>query len=424
MGTNHLNVFIPYESKPLHHEDQLTRAFLILIRSIKLVEAVFLDLVENAMKTIGIEIRPATLSQKIGGLDSVETQVWSGTKARLSTESGRLVSIIITDDKLDRKHRVERNDRTAVYDGFLKFKPDWVFVVENKPSHANVRIEQLSSAFNENFEIEPKPIGLTWSDIISRLSLLVSNSLVQDAARVLLEDFLAYVDEFFPELNPFDKFRLCKGNVTLLERRCVTIMEAAALGMVEYHRGWHYSIRLDNKRGVKEVALYPKSEPAGAWAVWLDIFPGDTLSQARSFYSSVNVSKVTSLLDQKWRIGPNFHVAYRSSNIHWAETKINVSQYINYWQKQVKQNTLNQIPRADWQGYFGLLLQDGIISSNDMSTINGYHQNTGYPSLNICPGISIRFKWDSDKAMEIDDRNCNSFANELKSKVDNVLQCW
>jgi hypothetical protein len=424
MGTYHLNIFIPYESKPLHHEDQLTRAFLILIRSIKLVEAVFLDLVANAMETEGIETRPATLSQQIGGLDSVETQVWSGTKARLSTESGRLVSIIITDLKLDMKHRIERNERTAVYDGFLKFRPDWVFVVENKPSHANVWVEQLSSAFNENYEIEPKPIVLTWSDIISRLSLLVSNSLVQDAARVLLEDFLAYVAEFFPELNPFDKFRLCKGNVTLLKRRCVTIMEEAALGMVEYHRGWHYSIRLDNKRGVKEVALYPESESTGAWAVLLDIFPGDTLSQARSFYSSVNVSKVTSLLDQEWRIWPNFHVAYRSTNIHWAETKIYVSQYINYWQKQVKQNALNQIPRADWQGYFGLLLQDGIISSNDMSTINGYHQNTRYPSLNICPGLSFRFKWNSDMAMAIDDRNCSSFANELKSKVDTVLQCW
>ena len=76
MGTDHLNVFIPYESKPLHHEDQLTRAFLILIPSIKLVEAVFLDLVANAMEVEGIETRPATLSQQIGGLDSVETQVW------------------------------------------------------------------------------------------------------------------------------------------------------------------------------------------------------------------------------------------------------------------------------------------------------------------------------------------------------------
>jgi len=424
MGTYHLNVFIPYESKPLNHEDQLTRAFLILIRSIKLVEASFLELVASAMEIEGIKNRPATLSQQIGGLDSVETQVWSSTKTRLSTESGRLVSTIITDHKLNIKHRVERNKRNAVYDGFLKFKPDWVFVVENKPSHANVWVEQLSSAFNENYEIEPKPIILTWGDIIAKLSLLVSNSLVQGSSRVLLEDFLTYVAEFFPELNPFDKFRLCKGNMTLLERRCVAIMEGTALGAVEYHRAWHYSIRLENKSGVKEVALYPKSELNGSWALCLDIYTGDTLSQARSFYASVDSTKVTPLIDFGWSIKPNFHVAFRSSNLHWAETRIEVLEYINYWKTKVAKNALNQIPRAKWQEYFDQLLKDGIISSDDVTTINGYYKNTRYPSLNICPGFRFHFKWDGDVAMALDDKNSSSFTNELKSKINTVLQCW
>ena len=32
---DHLNIFNPYENKPLNHEDQLTRALLILVKNSK-----------------------------------------------------------------------------------------------------------------------------------------------------------------------------------------------------------------------------------------------------------------------------------------------------------------------------------------------------------------------------------------------------
>ena len=54
MQTGHLNIFVPYENKSLHHEDQLTRAFLILLRSIKLVEQLFIELLRDRMRSSGI----------------------------------------------------------------------------------------------------------------------------------------------------------------------------------------------------------------------------------------------------------------------------------------------------------------------------------------------------------------------------------
>jgi len=80
MEITHLNVFIPYERKPLDHEDQLTRAFLILVRCVKVVEAVFLELLKTRMAEKGIQTLPASLMEGPGGLESVETQVWSSTK--------------------------------------------------------------------------------------------------------------------------------------------------------------------------------------------------------------------------------------------------------------------------------------------------------------------------------------------------------
>lgn len=145
MQTGHLNVFVPYENKPLHHEDQLTRAFLILLRSVKLVEHLFIELLRERMIQSGISMLPPSLTTEVGGVESVESQVWSSTKERLKGESGRLVSVILTDNLIKPEHRVERSARLAVYDGFLRLKPNWVVVLENKPAHGNIWVEQLSS---------------------------------------------------------------------------------------------------------------------------------------------------------------------------------------------------------------------------------------------------------------------------------------
>lgn len=193
---DYLNIFIPYKNKPLHHEDQLTRAFLILIRTVKLVEVLFLDLVIEQMTKNQSEVIPKSLMHHSGGLDLLETQVRSTTKERLKDENGRLVSIIITDERLDKKHKVVRTDREGVYDGFVKYRPDWVFVIENKPNHQNIWLEQLNSKFNENYEIEEKPVILTWKEIVTRLSLLIENKLVKNADSIIIGDFLDYVSNF------------------------------------------------------------------------------------------------------------------------------------------------------------------------------------------------------------------------------------
>jgi len=424
MQMGHLNVFMPYEHKPLHHEDQLTRAFLILVRTVKMIEASFLELLATRMEEAGIQTRPKTLTQEPGGLESVETQAWSTTKTRLASESGRLVSVVITDERLDPKHRVERTTRVGVYDGFLKFRPDWVFVVENKPDHKNIWPEQLSSAFNENYEVEPVPVVLTWREIISRLSLLTENGLVQDVAAALLNDFLEFVRSVFPELNPYDRFRLCKGNLYLLDQRCLAIMRQTKLGPVEYHRGWHYSIRLQEKPGIKEIALYASAKPGGGWEIVLVLDPGDTMSQARAMYASIQEDKIASLHASGWSVRPNFHLAYRSSNLHSGDTRIGTEAYIRYWQNAVGQGELRQLPRSDWDKWFGRWQAQGLMTASDLEQIRESIVATRRPTLNVCPGLSFLYTWDSDLAVAIDDRGDMAFARELKAKIADATACW
>jgi len=130
----------------------------------------------------------------------------------------------------------------------------------NKPNSENVWYNQLSAKFGEGFEVEQKGVLLRWQDIISRISTLKENGLVNGTEAGIVDDFLEFVWNEFPELNSYDKFGLCKENSYLLERRCKSIMEESKLGQVDYHRGWHYYIEIPNKPGVKEIALFPDSQ--------------------------------------------------------------------------------------------------------------------------------------------------------------------
>jgi hypothetical protein len=72
-----LNIFYPYENKPAHFEDQLTRAYLCLLRHVPLAHA---------------ERVPA-LGRMANKVD-LRTQVKS-----IEHEAGHLVSVLISDDR-------------------------------------------------------------------------------------------------------------------------------------------------------------------------------------------------------------------------------------------------------------------------------------------------------------------------------------
>ena len=328
----------------------------------------------------------------------------------------------MTDAELGTAHRVERSDRVGVYDGFLKVRPDWVIVIENKPCHTNIWEEQLSSAFADAYEFEPKPIDITWSNVIQRLGCLIENGLVHDAGLVLVEDFLSFVARFFRDLSPFNSFRLCGDHYHLLEKHCNDIMAQIDIGAVEYHRGWYTSIRIEDKPGVKEASLHPDKESSNAWPLALDIHPGDTVVQARSLYATLDQQAVSALVQEGWSVTPNFHIAFRSSNLHWSTTGVTLSEYIEYWKKEVAGGALRQIPRSDWKSYFSDLAGNGIISTEDIQDIEIQLGQTNMSTINVCPGIGFHFEWSPDIAVPIDDRGV--FHTEVKSRVVDVLGCW
>lgn len=424
MGTDHLNIFLPYVDKPLAHEDQLTRALLILVRSIRVVESMFFELLVQRMAELGIEERPPLMTAAPGGVETIETQVWSTTRRRLDDEPGRLVSVIITDSKLHPEHRVARTDRAAVYDGFLKYRPHWAFVVESKPDNDIVWWTQLSAARNASQEVERTPVVLSWSEILTRLNAVRDNGLLHDAAAAMVSDFFAFACSCFPELDPCKSFQGCDGDKRRLDRRCSQILNDADLGPVEYHRGSHDSIRITRKPGVKEVVLHCSDDVAAPWGIVLDLNLGDTMAQAQALYSTIDAGKVAQLCDRGWHVKPNFHFAYRSSGLHWGRGTISTGEYIDFWAKQIAAGDLRPIQRDEWHSRWREGCAIGFLSDLDFGELDARLMATAIPRLDVCPGLNLRFVWPADVAVAVDQAGTDRFLRAFHDKVEEALSVW
>lgn len=338
---NHLNIFNPFKSKSNYHEDELTRAFLILQKNIYIVQACFIEMIREEMNNQQCDQVIPSLFDKFSLVESVQTQITDKNDLFKAAIGRRLVSIIISDEKLFKEVKVEKCDRNARYDGVILYQPGRVMVIENKPSVENVWVGQLNPNVSGEIEIEEKPISLSWRGIIEGFTSLIEKNLVRGIEKDLLEDFLEFIDNEYPQLNPYTNFSICKNIEYLITRRCITVMENSGLGKVEYHRGWKYHIVLDME-AVKQIALSPSFE-GDEWHIVLEMYPGDTMNQARSFYGNVDKERFFSLLHKGWEIKPNMHFSFRASNLVCTDVKIGIREYVEYWIKSI--GFLSQISR-------------------------------------------------------------------------------
>jgi hypothetical protein len=125
----HLNVFEPYRELSSHHEDQLTRAAMIVLRMVPLAR-------ETLLQAIGEEslsgLPECTLDMQA---THVVDPVPAGDEQPAPRE--RLVSVFLTPDiePFALAEEVTDTERGQRFDGVLRFDPELVVVVESKVCH-------------------------------------------------------------------------------------------------------------------------------------------------------------------------------------------------------------------------------------------------------------------------------------------------
>ncbi|NJK31022.1 MAG: hypothetical protein HC927_00665 [Deltaproteobacteria bacterium] len=177
--SNHLNIFEPYERKGSHYEDSLTRAFLLVLRSVPVAHAAWLHLVDRAHR--------ANDGQGIPLLHELVAPEVHMQTSRVPDDAGRVVSVVQTDEHVGISEDARRSDRRQVLDGVVGYG-DLAIVIENKPWHGHIWTEQLEINIPEGAEHDPRVACVVWSDIVSAWGRLLDSGHLNTAEAVVLGD--------------------------------------------------------------------------------------------------------------------------------------------------------------------------------------------------------------------------------------------
>ncbi len=413
-----MNLLNSYESKASNHEDQLTRGFLLLLKHSSHSLYAFIDYCRSQQEISGDE-KEISIIELLGLETSIHTQK---SNPIISTEN--LISVLITNEPLDTKHIIiEPSERDARYDGIIEFAGKTTIVIENKPRVSNVLTEQLNPSkqnLSSHVKVFKKPIVLQWQQIIKHLNSLCIFPGISPSEKIIIDDFIEYVDNDHRYLNPYDNFQSCKDQPELLNRRISNILKSIVneTDLVKYHRGWGYYIETPYKQ-IKKIGLNLKYNATdNNWSLDLSFYFGANQRQARDFYE--NKISLNTIDGTEWQITPNFHVGFASSNLYWFGTPDKeVQNYINFWCNNV--NLIQQIQRENVQKYLFDLVDKNIISytDSDQKEFQIKYFDSAMTTLNIIPELAVIHNIDSKNAKELDQDN--QIANYLELKIKQGL---
>lgn len=411
-----LNYFEPFQSKSSGHEDQLTRAYLVVLRFSPTALLMFYELISRGSN----KLPPISEVQ----LDNIQfdTQKTNIEKYLAS----KVLSVLLTDKQFKLEQKVENSEREARYDGIIRFSDELLIIIENKPKSINVWEDQLSPNLkNQSNEIEliSEVVLVEWKEIIGTLNSLVSMHSISGSERMMITDFLDYVNRHFSFLNPYDNLALCKNDYHLINQRLESILEQiSANGEVGYQPKWRSFYLETGLEGIRMVVFGVEMlESENKYNLQVGFYFGDTQHQSRKFYeSNIPYQKIEDLKSLNWTSRPNFHISYMQAQVVGFNTPNGKSRdYYEYWLNN--QNEIYQRKQEDLSNCLEKLSDLDIIKfdAEKRKEVNDKVLETNRDRLNLCPGFVLTYSINSNDAIEMD--NKKELVDFIKEKVRNGL---
>lgn len=409
-----LNFFEPWQS-PASHENQLTRALLVVLRYCPIAHQAWLSLVD-ATATSRPDARPPKLA-----LHSLPRPIFDTQRARIlrnedqpkTNEPIKGISVLCAADALNEvQGAVLESDRGQVLDGIIRYGDHCVIVLESKlHESADDRQARNINLHGQPIQFDGPVQKVSWRDVLASFTDLADEkrSLVSGAEREILNDFLAFIDKNFPQLGPFNTIERCGEEPSRVQRRLHAILsEVLDNADGETLPGIHKSVKLAHLEYESESRL-----------VELRMWPADTLEQARFFYARPrSVERVLSLENEGWGVSPNFHFGFMASGCCWTNTTMPVAEYMQYWLERI--GNARKIERGDWDQYWRNLVREKIAELEDRECFDGYFTNTTRTSATPRPGVKCTFNWRLEDAERLDVRA--QLGNAVQERINQLLE--
>lgn len=407
---NHLNFFYPFERSASWHENQLTRAFLVVLRYSPMAHHAWLRMVSPTQELHKLaQATFATQRQKMyeAGVVLCDGEAIPGISVLLAPDASRIETVIKESD------RVAPSDRGQILDGIITYDTNLVVVIENKiwPGEATdqpnrINLHGLPVVFAEGVR------RVNWQDVLETLFDLVERKLVAGAEQLMLLDFFDFVESGFPQINPYSSLARCGEHRDRIQRRLDTVIGEVVHGVIIRDSGW---VEIDGA-GKTEMAQLVLSDDGST--IDLRIYPADILSQARQFYADPgSVHAVLALREHDWRISPNYHWGFMASGLAWMESPCSTEDYCNYWVGTI--HTLRQVGHLQWDAFWAELVTNQIVEPADRLQFDATFTNTGRQNAQPRPGISCEYSWTLAKAVTLDTQR--DLVESVRDQLNEIL---
>ena len=402
---NHLNFFAPYESAPAGHENQLTRALLVVLRYSPLAHQAWLQLVSPG-RAIHTLPKPefATQRQRIdlGLTEAVEGDAVPGISVWLAPDAEQVPSPI------------EASDRQQVLDAIITYGSDLVVVIENKIGWGgHTQQPNRINLHGAPVKFEERPRSVRWQDVLAILSDLVERDLVHGAERLVISDFLDLVEAHFPSIGPYSTLARCGNHRFRIDRRLDVVQGLAAGTDVSKTKGWRAIT------GTPKIFMAGLAFASDHTNVSLKMYPGDTLGQARAFYSDPSsVAAVLALRSEGWHVEPNFHWGFMQGGYGWVKSPLDVDKYCAYWVDHIAET--REVARPDWDAYWSQLESAHIVDASDKEAFDREFTASQRQKAQPRPGLFCEFNWSLTEATRLDDRG--QLIGAVRDRMNQMLR--
>jgi hypothetical protein len=415
---HHLSIFRPYE-RDAKHEDQLTRAALIVMKLVPLAHEAFLSLAECEPLS-ALPRRPHFEMQ-------TEKLVTPDPNAE-DPEVEWLVSVFLAphENLADNLEPNLASERRARYDGVIQYGSHLLVVIESK-LYANAS-EQQSVDINTGgvSAKKSKKVLVRWQELLERWSNLTELGVLGAAEAEVLNDFFNNAEENFGDLLPYTDLERCGDHPVRRLRRLRSILEQATGLQPEINlAAGHVGVKFPDNQvaAFDRVSLYIEGGN-----VVLSAWPAELAPQYKRVYS--DPKKVDALValtkDPAWRIDANFHLAYWRSSVpqRWYPPTARLLPgpvYVQQWIEDVQDQRAGRRPREDLKdpSFRQWLMERGYASESEMESLDEWANKLPMDKFDVRPSIQVTRSWQFTDAVARD--NTGQLTTEVHDAINQIL---
>jgi len=415
----HLNVFEPYRELGRTHEDQLTRAAMIVLRLVPLAR-------ETLLRAIGerslSELPDCAVDMQASYIVEASEESAAGGEVRRE----RLVSVFLTPDTEPQEpaREVIDTDRGQRFDGVLRFDPELVVLVESKVctswarrnGHRVAELNLGSARFAER-----RTCVLRWHDLLEAWWRLVELGLLAPAERALVQDLLSYAHHDFAHLLPFGSLRRVGADPVRRKWRLRSLLREAS-GLQPERIGLAH-VRLDTTLGV--ASLQRAALDFDGQELMLHMWPGELKRQAEQLYSSGHAERLASLprsAGPEWRVEPQPQLGFRNAPARtrvYLSCRLDAATYARRWRGEDWAWVGAHRPETILDELWPWLLRRRYASARDKARVESFLNTLGRRHAHLRPATHVARVWSFEEATRLDDEGL--LAGEIREAINCVL---